>query len=69
MLDAGLPIERILTFATKNNAELLKLDDRGVLAVGKRADLLVVDGDPLADPAAMRKIHDVRRSPAQPASR
>jgi imidazolonepropionase-like amidohydrolase len=30
-------------------AERIGLDDVGVLAAGRRADLLVVDGDPVAD--------------------
>jgi imidazolonepropionase-like amidohydrolase len=38
---------------------LLKLDDRGTLATGKLADLLVLDGDPAADIAHTRKTHAV----------
>jgi imidazolonepropionase-like amidohydrolase len=46
LTDAGLtPLQAIQT-ATKNAAALLHLDDRGVIAPGKLADLLIVDGDP-----------------------
>jgi imidazolonepropionase-like amidohydrolase len=46
LTDAGLtPLQAIGT-ATKNAAALLHLEDRGVIAPGKLADLLVVDGDP-----------------------
>jgi cytosine/adenosine deaminase-related metal-dependent hydrolase len=38
-----------ITTATSNAAALLKLDDRGVLASGKLADLVVLEGDPTAD--------------------
>ena len=38
-----------ITAATGENAKLLHLSDRGTVAVGKRADLLVLDADPLAD--------------------
>ena len=43
------PMEAILT-ATRNGAYLFDLEDRmGTLEVGKIADVLIVDGDPLAD--------------------
>lgn len=39
-----------LVAATKTNAELLRLEHEiGTIEVGKRADLLVVDGDPTSD--------------------
>jgi len=39
-----------LVATTRTNAELLGIaDEAGTVEVGKRADLLVVDGDPLAD--------------------
>jgi imidazolonepropionase-like amidohydrolase len=31
----------------------------GVLEAGKRADLILVDGDPCTDMSAMRRIHSV----------
>lgn len=45
-VQAGLTPVQAIHLATGNAAALLKLDDRGVIQPGKRADLLVVDGDP-----------------------
>ena len=39
-----------LRAATANGAELLRLADVGTIEVGKRADLVLVDGDPVEDP-------------------
>jgi len=46
-----------LKMATIYAADLLGVDDRGVIAVGKRADLVVVPGNPLND---IRVMEDVR---------
>jgi hypothetical protein len=52
---AGLtPYEAIKT-ATSNPAEFLNSKDFGTVAVGKRADLILVEGDPLRD------VNNVRR--------
>jgi imidazolonepropionase-like amidohydrolase len=59
MVEAGLTPMQAITNATSNAAALLKLDDRGVLASGKLADLVVLDGDPTADIGNSRKIHAV----------
>jgi imidazolonepropionase-like amidohydrolase len=59
MVEAGLTPMQAINSATTNAAALLKLDDRGVLAVGKLADLVVLDGDPTADISNSRKIHAV----------
>ena len=58
---AGLTPIQALTLATRDAAALLKLEDRGVLAPGKRADLVVLDADPSADISATRKLHAVWR--------
>ena len=43
------PMDALMT-ATKNAAEALKIDaDLGTLEAGKFADIVAVDGDPLAD--------------------
>jgi imidazolonepropionase-like amidohydrolase len=47
------------------SAEVLGLDDRGVLAEGKRADVLVVEGDPLEDLEALQDVRHVFRGGEQ----
>ena len=59
MVEAGLTPMQAITNATSNAAALLKLDDRGVLASGKLADLVVLDGDPIADISNSRRIHAI----------
>lgn len=44
---AGLGHRQALSAATSVPARVFGLDDRGILAPGKRADLLLVDGNPL----------------------
>ena len=53
-----LPIELLVNQNTKRNADLYGLDDRGVLAVGKRADINVIDFDRLTlnQPRAVRDL-------------
>jgi len=46
------PMDAIVA-ATSVNAQILRRDDLGAVAPGKRADLIVVDGDPLADPKVL----------------
>ncbi len=73
MVRAGLTPMQAITAATGSNAKLLHLSDRGTIAVGKRADLLIVDADPLADIRNTKKIfavyHDGRSVEDVPASR
>jgi imidazolonepropionase-like amidohydrolase len=55
---AGLSPEQALLAATRGNAELLGLQDEvGTVEVGKRADLVLLGGDPLAD---LGHLKDVR---------
>ncbi len=49
------PIEA-LRLATSRSAELLGLDDRGTIEEGKRADLLVVEGDPTTGLGALDRV-------------
>ena len=58
-MDAGLTPMQAITAATGENAKLLHLSDRGTIAVGKRADLLVLDADPVADIRNTRRIFAV----------
>ena len=53
MVDWGMRPLEALRAATANGAELLRLDDVGTIEVGKRADLLLVAGDPVQDPGAL----------------
>jgi imidazolonepropionase-like amidohydrolase len=59
MVRAGLTPMQAITAATGENAKLLRASDRGTIAVGKRADLLVLDADPLSDIRNTRKIFAV----------
>lgn len=49
MVSTGISPLRALRAATSAAAELLQLDDLGVIAEGKIADLIAVPGDPFAD--------------------
>jgi imidazolonepropionase-like amidohydrolase len=49
MTELGLTPDQVIEIATQATAELLGLDDMGTLEVGKQANVLVVDGDPLRD--------------------
>jgi imidazolonepropionase-like amidohydrolase len=53
---AGIGPSQILRMATKDAAEHLGLDDLGVVAPGKLADLLLLDGDPTIAISALRKV-------------
>lgn len=59
LVDAGLTPLQAINIATQRAAELLGLDDRGVLAPGKRADFVVLDADPSQDIEASTKIDAV----------
>lgn len=59
LVDAGLSTAEALAAATSLPARRFDLDDRGRIAEGLRADLLLVDGDPLADITSTRSIVDV----------
>ena len=53
MAQGGLGAWEALTAATAGGAAAIGLADRGRLTPGSRADLVVVDGDPLADVALL----------------
>lgn len=59
MVDAGLTPVQAINVATQRAAALLGLDDRGVIANGKRADFVVLDGDPSKDIEASTHIQAV----------
>jgi imidazolonepropionase-like amidohydrolase len=61
LVGAGLRPEEALHAATAAPARLFSLTDRGRIAPGLSADLLMVDGDPTADITATRAIAGVWR--------
>lgn len=61
LVAAGLDPDEALRAATSVAARRFRLDDRGRVAVGQRADLVLVDGDPLSDVTATRRIVTVWR--------
>ncbi len=56
-----LPEEHVLKMATIYAADLLGVDDRGVIAAGKRADLIAVPGNPLEDISVMENVRFVMK--------
>jgi imidazolonepropionase-like amidohydrolase len=57
---AGLTPAEALRSATATAARSIGVEaERGTLEAGKRADFLVLDGDPLADVANTRRIRQV----------
>ncbi|TCL83650.1 MULTISPECIES: amidohydrolase family protein [unclassified Rathayibacter] len=52
---AGLSAVDAVRAATSGAASALGLADRGVVAVGRRADLLLVDGDPVSDVSVLSR--------------
>lgn len=59
LVQAGLAPTDALAAATSNPAAAFGLADRGRIAPGLRADLLLVQGDPTADIKATRKIQRI----------
>jgi imidazolonepropionase-like amidohydrolase len=58
--EAGIPREAVLAMATRNAASVLGLDrEIGTVETGKRADLVVLDANPLTDIHNTRKIEYV----------
>ncbi len=56
LVAAGLSPVEALRAATTSVTRCLNLTDRGRIAIGERADLLLVDGDPTTDVSATRRI-------------
>ena len=55
LMEVGLTVEQAIEVATKNGAIYLEMaDEIGTIEVGKRADLVLMRGDPGADPDALR---------------
>jgi imidazolonepropionase-like amidohydrolase len=62
LVEAGLDPGRALAAATSLAAAHLGLDGTGRISPGAAADLLLVDGDPLADLAALERVRLVTRA-------
>lgn len=57
LVECGMSSAQALTAATLTNAQILGLErDIGTVEQGKRADLVVVRGDPLVDLGSMRRV-------------
>jgi imidazolonepropionase-like amidohydrolase len=59
MVAAGMTPAQVITAATRNAAQVLRLDDMGTVAPGKSADFIVLDANPLEDITNTRKISSV----------
>lgn len=59
LVKAGLTPAQVIVAATRNSADVLRLDDLGAVAAGKSVDFIVLDANPLDDIANTRKISKV----------
>jgi imidazolonepropionase-like amidohydrolase len=58
MVAAGMTAADVIVAATRNAAEFLQIDS-GTVAVGKSADFVVLEANPLDDITNTRRIRDV----------
>lgn len=59
-VQAGITPAQVLQIATRNGAKYSRvLDDRGIIAPGKRADMILVDGDPTENISDIRRVTTV----------
>ena len=57
MVQGGMTPEAAMEASTRVAAELLGVQDQvGTIEVGKQADMVLIDGDPHSDPAALRNV-------------
>jgi imidazolonepropionase-like amidohydrolase len=57
LVECGLTPREVITAATRNNARFFHSDGRlGSIEAGKLADLVLIEGDPLANIADMRRV-------------
>ena len=61
MTEAGIPAAYTLQSATIHAATVLGVDDQGVIEVGKRADIIALPGDPVADISNVMKVDFVMK--------
>jgi imidazolonepropionase-like amidohydrolase len=59
-VQAGIPPAEVLALATLGDARIMGKDrEVGSIAAGKRADLVLIDGDPTRDISTLRNIDAV----------
>jgi imidazolonepropionase-like amidohydrolase len=61
MVEAGIPAATALQAATIRAAEVLGVDDQGVIEAGKRADIVAVPGNPIEDIGTVMKVDFVMK--------
>ena len=61
MVEAGIPAAYALQAATVHAAEVLGVDDQGVIEAGKRDDIIALPGDPVADINAVMAVDFVMK--------
>jgi imidazolonepropionase-like amidohydrolase len=61
VLELRLTPEEVIVAATRIAAEAIGLPDRGTLVPGKRADLVVVEGNPLTDISCLERVRAVMK--------
>ena len=61
MVEAGIPASYALQAATVHAASVLGVDDQGVIEPGKRADIIAMPGDPVADISSVLKVDFVMK--------
>ena len=59
MVRSGMTPAEVIVAATRNSAELMQMTDIGTVAVGKSADFIVLDANPLDDITNTRRIDAV----------
>jgi len=60
LAECGLTPMEVIAAATRNNADFFRVSGRlGTIEPGKLADLVVIDGDPLKDMQALRRVERV----------
>ena len=64
MVEAGMPAAYALQAATIHAASVLGVNDQGVVEAGKRADIIAMPGDPLADIASVLNVDFVMKDGA-----